>query len=242
MPLPTLSTPTYELTIPSTGKKITFRPYTVKEQSILLMSSEASDIQDIIHATKEIVSSCIVTPGIDVDKLTSFDIEYFFINLRAKSVGEKVELSYKCNNIIDGIKCGAINVSEAQLDKVKVIWPEGSNNEIKLTDNLGIKLKYPNLSTAEDLFKGKGTTSEYTAVIDMVTNDTEYVFDSEKIYDDFTREELREFVLTLSITSMDKLIKFYSNIPYISETIPYVCKKCGYKEDLVLKGMQDFFA
>lgn len=248
MSLPIVDTPKYDLIIPSSKKKIVFRPYKVREQAMLLLAGETKDIKTITKATKEVIAACIVAPvNFDVDSLTNFDIEYFFVNLRAKSVGELIELQYTCENLItkdiggediEGV-CKTLNIFEVDLRKVQVVFPEGHKEEIVFNNKLGIKMGYPSLEGYQILQESK--TNNYEKIIELTCADAKYVFDEKKIYSEFSKEEMKEFILNLGPLDMDKLIQFYSSMPYISTTIPFKCRSCGYKTDIVLKGLEDFF-
>jgi len=237
MSLPSIKTPVYELVIPSNKTKIKYRPYTVKEQSIILMAAESKDTEDIINSMKQLVESCVQSP-INVETLTSFDLQYIFLHLRAKSVGESLELNFRCKNKIDENVCETLNKFTIDINKVNVVYPEKSTNEFMITDTIGIKLKYPNLSSGKSLLNSQPT---FDSLLELIKKDIEYVFDKDKIYDDFTEEEISLFILDLSLGSMEKLVEFYSNIPYISYKFDFVCNKCKYKESIELKGIDDFF-
>jgi len=241
MSLPTLSLPTFELILPSTKKKLLLRPYTVKEQTLILMASNSDDVEEITTIIKQILSACILTPNFKLDDLTIFDLQFIFLRLRAKSVGEVVSLSYKCQNIPDvNVKpCGQVNSFDVNLLTIEVAFPEKSNREIHLNSNLGIKLKYPSLNSAKILEKW-GMINSYDSLIDALSNDIEYVFDSEKIYDDFTKTELAEFVSNFGVNEANKLYDFYANQPTLQYTLKFKCKKCGYEEDILLEGMASF--
>lgn len=249
--LPKIAIPTFKLKLPSSKKEIEYRPYTVKEQNILLMANESEDIQDMIDATKKICESCIVTK-INVEDLTSFDLQLLFINIRAKSVGETVEMKFRCNNdkvVGEGTgietpgKCNTINTYKVNLNDVKVVFPEGHTNEIMVTDTVGIKMKYPSLASSsvfKKLYEAQNKT-QIDLLIELLLSDLDYIYDAEKIYEDYTPDELRDFIETLSLGSLEKIIQFYSSMPYVSYVIKYKCSSCAFEEEIELKGLQDFF-
>ena len=249
--LPKIAIQTYKMKLPSTKKEIEYRPYTVKEQNILLMANESEDIQDLIDATKKICESCILT-DIKVEDLTSFDLQQLFINIRAKSVGETIEMKFRCNNDVvvgedTGIetkgKCNTINTYKVDLSKVSVVFPPGHTNEIMVTDSVGIKMKYPSLASSsvfKKLYEAKNKT-QIDLLIELLQSDLDYIYDAEKIYDEYSESELKDFIETLSLGSLEKIIEFYSSIPYVSYTINYKCSKCEFEETIELKGLQDFF-
>ena len=195
MPLPKINTPTYELTLPSNNKKIKYRPFLVREEKILIMALETENSEDISNAVVDILSECILTKGVDVTKLATFDIEYLFLNVRSKSVGETVEVNVVCP---DDNKTSV--QMEINLDSIKVQKTRGHKNIIKLDDQYSMKLKYPSL----DEFIGNNfDTNEGSAVdksLSMISSCIEIVYDEEESWDasDSTKQELEEFVEQLN--------------------------------------------
>lgn len=244
MPLPKIDVPTYELELISNKKKIKFRPFLVKEQKLFLMASESSEINDTVNAIRQIIKNCILTE-IDVDSLPVFDLEYLFLNMRARSVSEVVNLKYQCNNTIidketqEEKKCGMINELNVNLLEIK---PEVNNpisNKIQLTENVGICMKFPTFEMTQKLL-GK---SETEMISEILYDCVDYIYDKETVYytKDIDRQELIDFIDGLQQKEMNKIQNFFDGMPKISKKINYECKKCNYHEEITLEGLQNFF-
>jgi len=240
--LPKIDVPLYEINLPLTNKKIKIRPFLVKEEKILLMAMESDDEDAIILAVKQIVNNCCITK-IDVDELPILDLEYIFLQLRARSVGELIELQYKCNNDIkenDEIKkCDNViklsfNALEVEIDKVKKDF-----NKINLTKKLGVMMKYPSFNV---LKKTEGL-SETEMVAKMIANSIEYVFDEETIFytKDVSEKDVFDFIDSLTREQFGKIQEFFDKIPKLKKNLNFKCSKCGYEEDILLEGIQSFF-
>jgi hypothetical protein len=237
--LPKLSHPTYEVKIPSNKKTYKFRPYTVREQKILLMMQESDSVEDLSRCITDLIESCSLNP-ISADKLTYFDVEYLFLKIRSKSVSETTTVSYKCNNQINGEVCSAINEIEIALDDIEVSFENSITGEIKITDDIFIKLKYPNAKSAKAL-ELYNITKDTDYLTEAINEDLESIMDSEKIYDDYTKEELQDFLNSLDLSVFKNILDFYINTPRLSKNINFNCKKCNYSETIVLSGLSDFF-
>ena len=196
MPLPKINTPTYELTLPSTGKKIKYRPFLVREEKILIMALETEDTEQITNAVVDIISGCILTKGVDVTKLATFDIEYLFLNVRSKSVGESVEVNVICP---DDNKT-SVQV-EIDIDSIKIQKTKGHKNIIKLDDQYSMKLKYPSITEfIESNFESGqdgGEGSDIDKSLTMITSCIEMIYDNEESWDasDSSQKELEELSL-----------------------------------------------
>ena len=239
MALPKLNVPVYEAILPSTEKVIKYRPFLVKEEKILLTALEADDTKALSGAVKQIVNNC-VQGELDVDKLPTFDIEYLFLRLRAKSVGEKVTVGLKpwgCPNN-EGKLCENTTEIEINLEEVKVDKKKAPSPKIMLDDKIGIKMKYPNIDT----INLTGTTSE-AAGMDVIKGCVDMIFTEEDTHerDSFTDEELDEFIDSLN-SQQFKLIKdFFDNMPVLKHTVKYKCNTCGEKKETILQGLNSFF-
>jgi len=242
--LPKIDVPIYELSLLSTGKKIRFRPFLVKEQKLLLMTTQSEDPKDTLNVVKQISKNCIID-DVDVESLPVFDLEYIFLNLRARSVNEVVNLQYRCNNKVKNEKdeedvCGSLEKFDINLLE---IIPEKSPNhdkKIMLTDNLGIMMRYP---TFEVLANISGQ-NESEVLMELLVNCIDYIFDKDKIYysKDVTKDELTEFIDNLQQKDLEKIQQFFETSPKIKKNLDFKCRKCGYKENIVLEGLQNFFA
>ena len=241
--LPKLDVPIYELKLISNGKIVKFRPFLVKEQKIFLMASQSEDAKEVIDAIKQVLSNCVVDDT-DVTSLPVFDLEFLFLNLRAKSVGENVELNYVCNNLVKNEKddeeesCGGkikLNVNLMEVDTIKN--PEHTN-KIMLTDKLGLMMKYPSF----DIIKKLNIQNE-SELLKVIISCIDYIFDENEIYyaKDTTEEELTDFIESMQQSDVQKIQKFFETMPKISKNVEFKCKKCGYEEKTTIEGIQNFF-
>ena len=232
MALPALSSPEFITEIPSTKQKIKFRPFLVREEKILYMALEGKDNSEILNAVITVLSNCILTPNIDISKLATFDIEYLFLQLRGKSVGESIEIILRHT---DSECKESVNVA-VNLDDIKV-QGEISDGKIMLTDDVGIKLKYPH---AEDLTRIE-RVAEGRNVFDSIAYIVDYIYDKETVYNDYSIEEISEWLEQLNQEQFNKIINFMNNMPRLSHTIEWTCNACGEKETILLEGLQSFF-
>ena len=199
MPLPKIELPVYDFTIPSNGKTIRVRPFTVKEEKLLLMAIESKTASDIIASVKQVINNCIVKGTVSIDKLPFFDIDYLFIFLRAKSVGETVEVNITCNNTLeDGMRCGKVFPHKMDIAKCEIVNPaDQPSKDIKLDKSKGVIMKYPSLEILKKINKGFEDPDNVIDIIidciDVIYTDTEMYYAKEQ-----TREELREFVENLT--------------------------------------------
>ena len=239
MALPKLDVPTYEIELPLSKKKIKFRPFLVKEQKILLMAMESNESDTVHNVVKDILRNCTLTEGIDFDELPILDVEYYFITLRAKSVGEIVESRYRCNNDVDGKPCNNIMETNIDLQKIHITKNE-INPEIQLTDNIVIKMKYPQFGVVKDSLKYDNIND---ITFNMIANSIEYIYDGEQFYyaNETTKEELIEFVEMLNQEQFEKMEDFFNNMPKLKTNVALTCKKCGFVHDFEMEGLQSFF-
>ena len=240
MALPKLDVPTYEIELPVSKKKIKYRPFLVKEQRNLLMAIESSESTTIQQNIKDILYNCTLTEGIDVDKLPIIDVEYYFINLRAKSVGEVVESRYRCNNQVEDNECGNIMEKDVDLTQIKVQMNEDISAEIQLTANISIKLKYPEFGIVKDSLKYDNIND---VTFNMIAQSIEYIYDGQQFYyaNESTIEELIEFVEGLNQEQFNKVEKFFNNLPKLKETLDIKCNKCGFEHKIEVEGLESFF-
>lgn len=240
MALPKLQHPTFEVKIPSTNKSAIFRPYTVKEQKILLMLQESKEADELSRCVKDLIESCC-TSEIKADKLTYFDLEYILLRLRSKSVGEISKLSFRCNNEVEEKVCGTTNEIEVNLEDIGVDFSGAKKQEIQIQSGIVMKINYPCIASAK-LLEEYNSSRDPKVLVDAISNDVVSILDAEKIYDDFTKEELKEFLQELDLTSFQNIIDFYANAPKLRKKIDFTCKKCGFKDVITLEGITDFFA
>lgn len=229
-----ISHPTFTLELPSTGKKISYRPFLVKEEKILLIAQASDDQADIVKAIKQVVSNCIIDPGIDVEKFTTFDLEYFFIKLRAKSVQNIITLSYK------DMEDNRVYDVEVNLDEVEVIRPAEVDNIVKIDDNTGIVLQWPRLSIMSDVEKITDPAEFNFAIVQACI---ESVYDGDSVYNmsNFSREEVQEYLDNLDVTTYMKIQQFIEAMPRVEHVIGYT-NSLGRDVKITLKTLTDFFS
>ena len=239
MPLPKISTPTYELELPSTGKKIRYRPFLVREEKILIMALESEDTKQISNAIVQILSDCIISKTVKVQELSTFDIEYLFLNVRAKSVGETVEVNVICPDDEETSVQMEINI-----DDIKVQKDPNHTNIIKLDDNLSMKLKYPSLEQfVENNFEVNQTGADVDQSLAMITSCIDTVYDQEESWSaaDCTKKELQEFVEQMNTKQFKEIENFFTTMPKLSHTIKVKNPNTKVESDVVLEGLASFF-
>lgn len=232
MPLPNIDVPHYELILPSTGKKIKYRPYLVKEQKILLMSVMSDSVDEMLLSVKQIIKNCTFGT-LDVDAIPQFDIEYIFLKLRCKSVGEIVEPVVTCKACSKDVKL------HVDLNTIEVSKPEQSN-KIELAPNIGVILKYPTLEEeARIATHGKDMPEEYALMYECVEN----IYDKDQVYTkkEFTLEEFIAFIENLPGSKFEKILAFFTNLPRVEAKVEVKCP-CGHTTEFVLQGIKDFLA
>ena len=236
MPLPKISTPTYGLTIPSSNKKIKYRPFLVKEEKILIIAMESQDDKQIAEAVKDVLGSCILTKGISVDKLSTFDIEYLFLNIRGKSVGETVEVLVTCPD--DNTTKVPVIVN---LDEIQVKRSDDHDIDINLDGKLSMRMKYP--SMGEFVKNNFNVEMKVEDTFDMVCSCIEQVFSQDESWSasDCTKKELLDFLESLDSSQFKKIEKFFDTMPKLSHTIKVTNPKTKVESDVVLEGLNAFF-
>lgn len=244
MALPKIDVPVYELKLLSTGKTIRYRPFTVKEEKLFLMASESSDIKSIMNTVKQVINNCIID-DVDIETLPVFDIEQIFLNLRSKSVGEVVNLKYRCNNkVLDEEKkeeknCNTIVEIDVNIDDIVPKNDKKVSNKIMITENLGVSLSYPTFKSLENYNQEDESQSTLSTIIDCI----EFIFDKENVYyaKDYKKEELIEFIDSLQTRDLQKFKDFFDSIPKLQKKINFKCPKCKYEEEVLVEGIESFF-
>jgi len=233
MALPKLASAKYELTLPSTGERIEFRPFLVKEEKALMLAQQSGKDSDIMRALKDVINACTFDK-IKAETLPTFDLEYMFINLRAKSVGEVVDLNVTCPD--DGTTTVAVKVDLMEIQCVKEI---GHDNNIKITDDIGMIMDYPKV----DSIKSLSGDDEIEAMFDVVKACIRQIYDSENVYEktDMEKSELDEFVESMSHEQFEKVQEFFNTMPKVKHPIKVKNPNTGVESEVVLEGMQDFF-
>jgi len=239
MALPRIEAPTFSITLPLSKKQIRYRPFLVKEQKILLMAMESGESDIIEENIRQVLQNCTVDE-IDINNLPIVDIEYYFLNLRAKSVGEIIESKYKCNNVVDEKTCGNIMDSSFNILDVKVEVPNDISDVILISGTIGVKMKYPDFSLVSKLEESYSTTD---MAFELILNCIEYIFDDDTFYyaHETSRDELMAFLESLTKEQFDKIQNFVENVPKLKKQINLTCSKCGFQHHIEVEGLQDFF-
>ena len=236
MPLPTIVTPSYELNLPSTGKKIKYRPFLVKEEKILILAIESNSIKDISRAIKDVLKSCILTKGVKIDDLPTFDIEYLFLNIHSRSIGESIDLVITCPDDNET----KVN-KQIYIDEIEVKTNEDHNPDIKLDDTYTMRLKYPSLDQFidENFNFDDGRDNSF----DIISSCIDMVFSDEEAWEakDCTKKELLEFVERLNSSQFKEVEKFFDTMPRISHDIEVENPNTKVKSTVKLEGLASFF-
>ena len=239
MPLPTIATPTYDLELPSSGKKIKYRPFLVKEEKLLVLALESESNKEISTAIKAVLKSCIQTRGVKVEQLPTFDIEYLFLNIRGKSVGEEIEVNLICPD--DGETSVTVTVD---VDEIKVEKKEGHTSQIKLDKNLMMEMRYPSLDQFIKNnfdFSGEPGIDEsfelIAACIDKIYNEEEVWTTS-----DCTKKEIVDFLEQMNSKQFKEVEKFFTTMPKLSHEVEITNPKTKVKSTVVIEGLSSFFA
>ena len=250
MALPKIDLPIFELKIVSVENPIKFRPFLMKEEKLLLMALQSADDEEIYNTIKQVINNCIIGK-IDIDKIPIFDIEYLFLNIRARSIGEKLDTYFICKNIVgqtensDGemVDDQCTNLMPISIDVLSIKPPINDlPTKIYLTDKIGIKMNYPtlrNFKPLEELFDSDDSKTIYDAVYQW----TDYIFDQAGIYykKETGKEEFAEFLESLTQEQFDKIIDFFDNLPKIALDVDVVCEKCKFSHTIHMEGLSDFF-
>jgi rubrerythrin len=242
MKLPKIDVPIFTIELPLSKQKLRYRPFLVKEEKILLMAMESQDEKSIMDSIKQVVNNCCLDE-IVVDDLPVLDIEYFFLNLRARSINEIVDLQYKCNNVINSganeEKCNNLVKIQVNLLDIKPEINPNHKNKIEITDKLGMVMRYPNMKMMENI---EGS-SEVEKIIKVISNCIDYIYDEENVYyrKDIEEKDLLEFIENMTKEKFEKVQEFFETIPKIKKEVNFKCNKCGYQEKIDVEGIQSFF-
>ena len=239
MPLPKVNTPTYELVLPSTNKKIKYRPFLVREEKILIMALETEDVKQITSSVIEILNACILTRGIKIEKLATFDLEYLFLNVRAKSVGESIDVNVTCPD--DNKTTVEVKVD---IDSIKIIKSKNHKDTVKLDDTLSLKLNYPSIEQfIENNFESsKG--GEVTNTLDMITSCIDMIYSDEESWNasETSKKDLEEFIEQLNTKQFRVIEGFFATMPKLSHSIKVKNPKTDVESTVVLEGLAAFFS
>lgn len=249
MALPKLTVPYYDVVCPS-GLKVTFRPFLVKEEKLLMVAMQSGDDETIIKTAKEILDNCVGSiSNISIDKLPLFDVEFLFLQLRARSIGEIVKLRYKCNGQFESVdangvssvaSCGATSEYDVNLLEIVPKFKEGHNKNVAVTPDVIVTLRYPNFSSFQTVARKDLPPDEafefLLDCIESISDKTNTVYTQ-----DVPRSELEEFVNTLNHEQIAKLDNFFLTMPKVETTVHFNCPKCKATEDIKVHGLESFF-
>ena len=239
MPLPKIATPVYELELPSTGQTIEYRPFLVKEEKVLVIALESEDTKQITTAIKNVIKNCIRTKGVKVEDLPTFDIEYLFLNIRGKSVGEEIEVNVTCPD--DGVTQVPITIN---LDDIQVQKNEEHSNRIKVDDNIMMEMKYPSL---DQFIKNNFDFDEKNAMdqsFDLIATCIDKVFTEEEVWavEDCSKKEIVDFLEQMNSSQFKEIEKFFETMPKLSHSIKVKNPKTKKENTVVIEGLAGFFA
>ena len=242
MPLPKINTPTYELTLPSNKKKIKYRPFLVREEKILVLALESEDQKQITDAIIQIIGDCLITKNVDVTKLPTFDIEYLFLNVRSKSVGESVEVNITCPD--DGKTKVETSIN---IDDIKVVKSKDHKLIVKLDEKYSMKLKYPSLDQFIENnfdFEMAEPNESVSAAMSMLSSCIDMIYDEEESWDasESTKEELDEFIDQLNTKQFQQVEEFFRTMPKLSHKLKVKNPQTGVESEVVLEGLVSFFS
>lgn len=236
MALPMNSTPLYKIQIPSTGKEVSFRPFLVREEKALLLAQQSESIEIMVNTLKEIIKSCVKEP-IDVDSLAIFDYEYLFTNIRAKSVGEEVDLVFTCAHCDQENNKVKMTID---LTKIPLVRDPNQSNKIPLFDDVGVIMRYPGMDSIK---KSEGNEENLDKIMEVIIDCIEAIYTHDEVFysKEQTREELNEFIMNLTKEQFDKIENFFVNVPKYKQDVEFDCPACGQHNYSVVEGPASFF-
>lgn len=239
MPLPKISTPTYELELPSTGQTIQYRPFLVKEEKVLVIALESEDTKQITNAIKNVIKNCVLTKGVKVESLPTFDIEYLFLNIRGKSVGEELEINVICPDDEETTTKITVNLDDIQVQK-----NEDHTNKIRIDANIMMEMKYPSL---DQFIKNNFDFNDTNAMdqsFDLIGSCIDKIYTEDEVWStaDVTKKEISEFLESMNSSQFKEIEKFFETMPKLSHRIQVTNPKTGVESEVVLEGLASFFA
>lgn len=238
MPLPSLSVPTYETALPSTGKTIKYRPFLVKEEKVLLLATESDDEKEVESAVKSILKACILTRGVKIENLASFDLEYLFLKIRGVSAGEDIKMRVTCQDDNKTVVDVSIN-----LDDINVFKPEGHTNKIMLNEDTGLVMKYPGVDQFINLTLLNKDLSDTSEIFELVAKCVDQVFQGEEVWEtsDMKLQEVVDFLEGMTQQQFELVQKFFETMPVLRHELDIVNPNTGVKSTYTLEGLQSFF-
>lgn len=240
MELPKIDLPTYELKVPSTGEEIRVRPFVVKEEKLLLMAAESKNVMDIINTTIQVINNCIVEGDVKLNQLPFFDVDYLFIALRAKSIGEKVVVNFRCKNKVDNAECNNLFPVDIDVANCKIVGMDSKPPLIKISPDITIKMRYPVYSMMKSIDASDNPLEKKTKII---AGCIETIYQKDQVFSakDFTRDELKQFVDGFTEQQLKKIEEFTNEFPTFVITGGGECPKCGFNHKVTYKDFETFF-
>jgi len=236
MALPLLNTPEFETIVPSSNQRIKFRPFLVKEEKILFMALQGGDSREMTNAVQNIISTCVLTEDFNLDNLAVFDIEYLFLKLRGKSVGESIDLKIRHSD--SESECTHVSEVSINIDDIAIEFPDDYNNKIQLTDTVGIKMRHPGIKHAA-IFEN--AEMDFDTILSLISDCVECIYDHDNVYDTFTQQEIVQFIEGLNQEQFIKIQKFFTDMPKLTHTVEWKCSKCGEEDMVTVEGLSSFF-
>ena len=238
MPLPKIATPTYELELPSTGETVQYRPFLVKEEKLLVIALESDNTKQITTAIKSVIKNCVLTKGVKVEDLPTFDIEYLFLNIRGKSVGEDIEVSITCPDDNETTVQVHINLDDIQVEKF-----DDHSDKIKLDDSIMMQMKYPSL---EQFIKNNFDINQKNAMdqsFDLIASCVDKIFTEEEVWTtaDCTKKEMNDFLEQMNSSQFKEIEKFFETMPKLSHKVKITNPNTKVKSEVVMEGLSSFF-
>jgi len=240
MSLPKISVPTYSVTLPSTGKEVRIRPFLVKEEKLLLMAAQSKDVNEIIHATLQAITNCLIDDDIDASKLPFFDVDYLFIALRAKSIGESIEINFTCNNVVDEEKCAQIFPVNLDISKAVIVKDESQIAKIKLSESVGVGMKYPNYTAMKSTLSSE---LEMDRKIRMIYNSLDFIWNGDDVTNviDVSFEDFNTWIEDLTDSNFAKLESWVDHLPTFEIVTSKECPRCKFNHHIHYDDFQSFF-
>ena len=239
MPLPKVNTPTYELVLPSSGRKIKYRPFLVREEKILIMALESEDVKQITNAVIEILNNCVLTRGTKIERMSTFDIEYLFLNVRSKSVGETIDVNITCPD--DNKTSVQMTID---LDTIKIKRDKTHKDTIKIDDNLSMKMRYPSMDQfIESNFDTSTQGDDIKTTLDMIISCIDTIYTEEESWSgaDSSKKELQEFIEQLNSKQFKAIENFFTTMPKLSHKVKVKNPNTGVESEVLLEGLAAFF-
>lgn len=239
MPLPKISAPTYFLTLLSTGKEIKYRPFLVREEKLLVLALESEDSKQITEAIKTVLKNCIETRGIKVETLPTFDIEYLFLNIRGKSVGEEIEVNVICPD--DEVTTVPVKIN---IDEIEVQKFDGHDKKIKLDDKIYLEMRYPSLDQFIKNNFDLNATDDMDQAFELIGSCIDKIYTEDEVWatSDVTKKELQEFLDQMNSSQFKLIEKFFETMPKLSHTIKIKNPKTKVESEVTIEGLTSFFA